>query len=102
MSTVAAALLEEHLLYACEPDEACFEAVTARIHALQYRRVANGLLRDIDTAHTAALKTVIPLCRYAVDILDGESDQVEPDQIDQVEPIHAPAHPTARPTDMEE
>jgi hypothetical protein len=91
-----------HPVYACEPDEACFEAATARIHALQYRRVANGLLRDIDTAHTVALQTVIHLCRYAVGILDGESDQVESDQVDQVESIHDPAHPTARSTDMEE
>jgi DNA modification methylase len=102
MSTVAAALLEEHPVYACEPDETCFEAASARIHALQYRRVANRLVRDIDTAHAAALQTIIPLCRDAVDILDGEVDQVEPDQVDQVEPINAPAHPTARHTEMEE
>jgi hypothetical protein len=99
MSTVAAALLEAHPVYACEPDTTCFSAATARIHALQYRRVANGILRDIDDAHAATLRTVIPLCCDAVDILDGEADPVETDQI---EPSNAAAHPGSRPTDMEE
>jgi predicted RNA methylase len=40
MATVAAALIEEHPVYACEPDETCFDAASACIHALQYRRVA--------------------------------------------------------------
>lgn len=97
MSTVAAALLEEHPVYACEPDVTCFAAATARIHALQYRRVANGLIRDIDPSHAAALRAIIPRCHDAVDILDGETDPVQAERL-------GPGNETLeeRPTDMEQ
>jgi hypothetical protein len=76
MSTVAAAMMEGHPVYACEPDQKCFKAATARIHAFQYRRVANGVLATIGGAHAAALRLAIPPCRDATDILDGEEDTV--------------------------
>jgi DNA modification methylase len=50
MSTVVAATMEGHPVYACEPDEKCFKAATTRIHAFQYRRVANGILATIGRA----------------------------------------------------
>jgi hypothetical protein len=81
MSTVAAALLEGHPVYACEIDSACFAAAEARIHQLQYRRGAAGLIPRLMAENVALLRDNIPPKSDAPDLVDTEGETRQDDVV---------------------
>jgi predicted RNA methylase len=79
MSTVAAALLEGHPVYACELDRRCFDLAEARIHQLQYRRGAAGLIPRLSREQVLVLRGSIPPRDQAPDVPDVEPDSYTED-----------------------
>jgi 16S rRNA G966 N2-methylase RsmD len=84
MSTVVAALNENRPVYACENDPICFEIARERVHALQYRRGAAGLLTG------ALLQNEIDLLRSVIPARSNAPDTVEYEPETYKDPSSAP------------
>jgi DNA modification methylase len=80
MSTVAAAVLEGRPVYACEKDKDCFAIGEARVHDLQYRRAAAGLVRALSSVQVALMRTVVPARSVAPDTLPHEPETYDTEE----------------------
>jgi len=97
MSTVVAALMEGHPVYACEMEKACFELGAERVHALAYRRAAAGLVPGLSDAQVELLKKSVCPSKDAVDLLE-DSDERELASVQ----VQAPVVATVREEEDEE
>jgi len=84
-------------MYICEMAKACFGLGAERVHALEYRRAAAGLVPSLSDAQVELLKTSVYPSKDAVDLLE-EADERELASVQ----VQAPVVATVREEEDEE